>query len=306
MAHHSFLRQLGLFTVPDFLTPAECAQWRELAAASGGVEARVYRDGAGHLDEEQRKTLSITVKHPLQLETERRIEALRGDIERRFGVELNELDKVSCLVYRPGDFFRIHADVTQRVNPRGKFANILRRCVTIIVFLNDPGDVAAPYQGGDLRLYGLMQTPGGANFGFPADAERGLLLAFRATTPHEVSPVTQGIRYTLVTWFLARQSEDLAMITTTSKPKRRESIESQPLPDGSGLLFDPDSATAYPITESALRIWQLCDGEHEVESILDDLEAHYDVDRPTLEQDSFKLLDDLAQKGLLEPPPPPQ
>ncbi|MEQ1898446.1 MAG: PqqD family protein [Vicinamibacterales bacterium] len=89
-------------------------------------------------------------------------------------------------------------------------------------------------------------------------------------------------------------------MTTTSKPKRREAVEAQPLPDGSGLLFDPATATAYPITESALRIWQLCDGEHAVDAIVDDLEDYYDIDRATVQQDSLMLLEDLATKQLLE------
>jgi hypothetical protein len=89
-------------------------------------------------------------------------------------------------------------------------------------------------------------------------------------------------------------------ITTTTKPKRRDNIESQPLPDGSGLLFDPDTATAYPVTDSAMRIWAECDGETEVVTILDGLEEHYDIDRPTLERDALNLLEDLAQKQLLQ------
>ncbi len=91
-------------------------------------------------------------------------------------------------------------------------------------------------------------------------------------------------------------------ITAMSKPKSRETIESQPLPDGSGLLFDPETATAYPITESAMRIWELCDGQHDVASIVDDLEAHYDVERQALEQDSLKFLADMAEKQLLVEP----
>ena len=89
-------------------------------------------------------------------------------------------------------------------------------------------------------------------------------------------------------------------ITTTSQPKRKADVEHQPLPDGSGLLFDPATATAYPITESARRIWLLCDGEHPVASILDELEQHYEVDRQRLEQDSLKLLQDLEEKQLFE------
>jgi hypothetical protein len=93
-------------------------------------------------------------------------------------------------------------------------------------------------------------------------------------------------------------------ITATSKPKSRETIESQPLPDGSGLLFDPATATAYPITESAMRIWELCDGQHDVASIVDDLEAHYEVERQALERDSLNFLADMAEKHLLVEPAP--
>ena len=91
-----------------------------------------------------------------------------------------------------------------------------------------------------------------------------------------------------------------ASITMTSKLKRREKVDSQPLPDGSGLLFDSATAIAYPITESAMRIWQLCDGEHDVGSIVDELEAHYEVDRATVEADAQKLIEELVEKQLLD------
>ena len=95
-------------------------------------------------------------------------------------------------------------------------------------------------------------------------------------------------------------------MSPTSKPKRREAVEAQPLPDGSGLLFDPVTATAYPVTESAFRIWQSCDGTHTVAAIFDDLEAHYEIDRPVLEHDALALMEDLEQRGLLEAPSSPE
>ena len=89
-------------------------------------------------------------------------------------------------------------------------------------------------------------------------------------------------------------------MTTETKPKRREGVESQPLPDGSGLLFDPVTATAYPITQSAMRIWELCDGEHSLGAMVDDLEARYEVDRATVEKDARALLVDFATRRLIE------
>ena len=85
----------------------------------------------------------------------------------------------------------------------------------------------------------------------------------------------------------------------TSIWKRSEKVDAQTLPDGSGLLFDAETATAYPITESAMRIWELCDGERNLGAIVDELEAHYDVDRATVETDSRKLVEELAEKQLL-------
>ncbi len=88
-------------------------------------------------------------------------------------------------------------------------------------------------------------------------------------------------------------------ITTTSRLTRRETVQSEALPDGSGLLFDTQTATAYPITESAARIWNLCDGARSVADIVTALEEHYDVDRETVEADSLKLIAELVDKELL-------
>ncbi len=89
-------------------------------------------------------------------------------------------------------------------------------------------------------------------------------------------------------------------ITITSRLKRRESVQSEALPDGSGLLFDTRTAIAYPITESAARIWNLCDGASSVADIVTALEEHYDVDRETVERDSLQLIAELVEKELRE------
>jgi len=83
------------------------------------------------------------------------------------------------------------------------------------------------------------------------------------------------------------------------KPVRAESAYHHALPDGSGLLFDQTSQTAYPITETARLIWELCDGEHDFDQIVSAVEAKYDVNRETAENDAKLLLADLRDKGLL-------
>jgi len=210
MANSEFLRRLGLFTVADFLTPAECAHLRGLVAASQGEEATVYRDREIQLDEQTRKTLEVRVKDPVQLDVERRIHGLSPAFERYFGLELDGADRLHWLVYRSGDFFRVHSDVpaAATVDPSGPYRQIALRAVSVVVFLNHPNHNEEPYQGGDLTFYGLMETPGAKEYGFPLDAETGLLVAFPSATLHEVPPVTSGKRYTLVTWFFAREPEE--------------------------------------------------------------------------------------------------
>ena len=91
------------------------------------------------------------------------------------------------------------------------------------------------------------------------------------------------------------------MSTETPVPlKCRESVHVQNLPDGSALLFDTATAIAYPITESAARIWELCDGTRTAGQIVDELESCYEIDRGTLEKDTLHLIEDLVGRELLD------
>lgn len=210
MAHHSFLRQLGLFTIPQFLTPTECERWRAVADAQGGKEARVYQDDNDLVDDEQRKTLEVTVADPTQSATQDRVARLLEQLEKHFEFPLADLELVRCLVYRPGDFFRLHADVPDDSTSASalRHRQLALRRVTVVIFLNSPDSDSEPYEGGELSLYGLMGTESSKGFGFPVDVEPGLLVAFPASTMHEVSAVASGKRYTLVTWFLSREPEE--------------------------------------------------------------------------------------------------
>jgi len=87
------------------------------------------------------------------------------------------------------------------------------------------------------------------------------------------------------------------------KLKRRESVHVQNLPDGSALLFDTATETAYPVTESAAHVWELCDGAHTAREMIDELESRYEIDRETLEKDTLSLIQDLLEKELLDERP---
>jgi PKHD-type hydroxylase len=63
------------------------------------------------------------------------------------------------------------------------------RKLTFILQLSDPTD----YEGGEVRLH-LNNTP------FPIPKERGKLIFFPSWVLHDVTPVTKGIRRSLVGW----------------------------------------------------------------------------------------------------------
>ena len=209
MANYSFLQKLGVFAIPGFLTPEECAEWRSVANATEGKEAMVYTGTEPVVQDDLRKTLGVIVEGPLRASLEARVRALRPVLEKEFDVKLGDSDRVQCLVYRTGDYFRLHSDVGGTTE-QGELSEIAKRInsrrVTILVYLNEPNHETEPYGGGVLSLFGLMGGEAGKEFGFPVDVETGLLIAFRPTLLHEVSPVEHGKRYSLVTWFYAGEN----------------------------------------------------------------------------------------------------
>lgn len=205
MADYSFLQKLGVFAIPGFLTPEECAQWRSVAAATGGKEAMILKGEKGVVAEDYRKTLDVFVQDPVREALETKLQTLRPEMERYFEMELGRFDPVRCLLYRPGDFFRMHVDATPEEKATEEFAFLHQRRLTVLVYLNDPQHGTEPYEGGTLSLFGLLGGVAGKEFGFPVDVETGLLIVFRSTVPHEVSPVESGKRFSLVTWFLAHE-----------------------------------------------------------------------------------------------------
>jgi predicted 2-oxoglutarate/Fe(II)-dependent dioxygenase YbiX len=128
-------------------------------------------------------------------EIRQRIAALMPELAAHFHEPLDTCEDPTFLVYRPGGFYRPHRDRATRTDESAGAARARR--VSIVIFLN--GD----YTGGALTLYGLVDDPGWRDFGFAVPPAPGLLVAFRSDLLHEVTPVTAGERFTVVTWFHA-------------------------------------------------------------------------------------------------------
>lgn len=72
--------------------------------------------------------------------------------------------------------------------------------------------------------------------------------------------------------------------------------------EGEIILLDERDWTYLHLNGTGATIWKaLADGGATLESVVAALTAEYDVDEPTAEADARALLDQLAERGLIEP-----
>ena len=84
-----------------------------------------------------------------------------------------------------GEYYKKHRDYWP-----GGIVDFDRK-LSIVIQLSDPSE----YEGGDLILYESKDST------ITAKKEKGSAIAFTSWVEHEVTPVTKGVRKTLVAWF---------------------------------------------------------------------------------------------------------
>jgi len=194
-----FLNQLGVFTHRGLLTPAECRAWWQHAARKKGRPGTVNRGGQSVQDDSVRRVREVDLESEEKDRFNAQIEPIRQNLEHYFGVALGPLGEQQCLLYEAGDHFALHSDSVKFKG--GRVTNKHRRFISVLVFLNTPGDHDVPYEGGELAIYGLMNVPGGDDQGFIVEPEQGKVVAFRSNQMHAVSPVLSGHRYVIAGCF---------------------------------------------------------------------------------------------------------
>ena len=87
-------------------------------------------------------------------------------------------------------------------------------------------------------------------------------------------------------------------IASDSRPKRQEQIIVQ---KGSNdvLLFSMEDGSYYALNEVGNRIWELCDGTHEVAQLISILAKEYDAPHKIIEMDVMEVLEELQSKNLI-------
>ena len=194
----TFFSELGVFVQSNFLDAQTCARLRdELENCSSRSSKVVKANGQAEVDTNQRPAKQVNISVTTAGWAEQRLVDVQTKLEKFFHQPVRGFEPPQFLVYQPGDFHIPHLD--KRTSPE-KPLYVRSRQFTVVIFLNSGGlsQNGSSYGGGALTLYGILDDPLGKKFGFPLVGEEGLLVAFPVSLVHEVTPVTYGNRYCIV------------------------------------------------------------------------------------------------------------
>ena len=109
-----------------------------------------------------------------------------------FGFDLVGYEYMQYAEYHTGGHQRYHTDIRYNFDP-GYIMEGFRKMTTILM-LSDPSE----YEGGELQTMNSKEPS-------IIDKKKGLIAAFPGWALHRVTPVTSGIRKTLVVWIAGPQ-----------------------------------------------------------------------------------------------------
>ncbi len=195
MADSTSARWPNLFIAKQFLEPDVCREIVAEMSAAQADAATVYgRSTSGSVDQNVRQTLRIRPSVASVEMIVRRLLGVKDLVEKHFDVALSECEDPQFLRYREGDFFVAHQDGNTGMTR----LDTERRLVSTVIFLSHESDSPQP----DAHCGGsLLFTDYRSDSNFHMIGEPGMLVAFRAETTHEITPVTHGERYSIVSWY---------------------------------------------------------------------------------------------------------
>jgi SM-20-related protein len=195
------LARLGVMSEPGFLEPELCKRLREEMTSARSEPATMRpRGGDYQVDEGIRRARRTHPSEDAVAIVESRLLAARNRVAERFGVELTGVEPLQFVIYGEGDYIRRHVDRTPY--PDDQHHSRHRR-VSAVICLNSqsPAPGAAEYAGGTLAFYEPWE-PGDEPKPVKLGGEEGTLVAFSPDMLHEITPITRGERFSIVTWFV--------------------------------------------------------------------------------------------------------
>lgn len=194
------LRKLGVYIDLDFLADDLCADICSQIDSGFKVDTPLYDVDANdniHLPKLRQSRYS-DVPEATQSIIADRVKRLKPILEAHFADRFHQrAEPAKFVLYEEGHFFAPHVD------------SQLHRKINMSIYLNDEHSTAMSggYSGGTLTLYGLFENPAFRNKGISLMGKRGMLIAYPSATVHEVTPVTNGNRYAVITRFLDHRAE---------------------------------------------------------------------------------------------------
>jgi predicted 2-oxoglutarate/Fe(II)-dependent dioxygenase YbiX len=186
-----------VLTIPDFLSPDVCKAVREAVRSATGTAATVVRAGVHRLDDNVRRTTVVTLPTEQSRVIHTPLLSIIEVLQAHFAVPVSGCEEIQFLVYKPGEYFRPHRDCSD--DPRQP-AYARGRRLAAIIFLNDQQSRPDAYGGGDLLFYCADMNAASPTCCERVVARTGMLVAFLASTIHEVTQVRWGERYTAVSF----------------------------------------------------------------------------------------------------------
>ena len=123
---------------------------------------------------------------------------IRANDEAGWGYEIKAAESSQITRYKKGGFYNFHRDgagcnLSKYNNPTNAFMHDHVRKLSMTVLLSNS------FEGGDFEFtsYGKEEC-----IITPVEMNQGDIVVFPSWMEHRVAPVTKGIRYSLVTWFV--------------------------------------------------------------------------------------------------------
>lgn len=187
-----------VLVLPNFFDEQKSAEIVAELRAAPGAQATVYGASvSGSVDERVRRAVRQTPSAKTVEYVRKRLLECQAQVEDHFNVSLSEIEEPQFLHYRVGDFFVAHQDGNTGMMRMDSEA----RRVSVVIFLNERSDVSkdGSYCGGSLVFHDWRHGRGSGEL--PQAYVPGTFVAFRSETTHEVTPVTDGERFTIVGWY---------------------------------------------------------------------------------------------------------
>lgn len=189
----------GLLLITNFLDEATCLNVIAAVDVSNAKAATIhgYRDSA-YVYDRIRKATRLELPPAITEPVTKRLLEHKRTIEQHFSISLHACENPQFLRYDVGDFFVAHQDGNTGLL---QLTSDAERKVSVVIFLNGQSQEACSgtYSGGSLKFSDYSAKPPYDAFELPVYS--GMLVAFRSELTHEVTPVTRGHRYSIVSWY---------------------------------------------------------------------------------------------------------